>query len=146
MGCATPGHELQRCVETNSSFGPGFVEALGAIEEHLLATGTLPEVSREGYRALISKLDRGKPLPELEAACAPEQECWRLASPSSSAAYPRCSGRSAEVEARGDLGAAYLRTVLEEMDEEAFSRLVERGALLQPLAVAMNVGGSSRGE
>lgn len=135
--------ELRRCLIEDNAFGPDYVEALGVIERELETVGALPSVSKEGYRVLIERIAKGDPMPDLYDLCTGVEDCWNLAMPSVNYRYAHCPIdievdtplREASVwaETRGDFGPEYQARLLDAMDDEEFSDLLYRGALIQSI-------------
>ena len=147
VGCGKAGGQLQNCVMQNNAYGAGFIDALAAVEQHLLDTGALSERTLEGYLTLIEAVENSERLPSLESYCTKDENCWLLTTPASTAAYLTCPTRIGAHnpleetaqwgEQTGEIGGPYLRRVLNALDEEAFEQILYRGALLQPLVVMM---------
>lgn len=88
-------NELPQCVQENAGPRIDVFPRLEEVEANLLATGALPDVTRDSYRALLDSLYdaslSGGTLPVTRAAlCRDVADCDRLVRPAVNVAYPHC--------------------------------------------------------
>ena len=141
-GCAQM--HLRTCLDRNSSYGAGFVEALGRVEQRLIDTGVLNGRGKADYEVLIARIEREEPLIDPDSLYSTVITGYDLlTAPSSFAAYIGCprqiSGSTpiveptAWAERQGEVGLPYLRRLIASMDERAFSKITYRAASIQAI-------------
>jgi len=88
-------NQLPQCVQEQAGLRVDVFPRLEQVETNLLASGALPDVSRESYRMLLDSLYdaflSGNPLPVgPEALCRDVEDCGALVRPEVNVAYPHC--------------------------------------------------------